>query len=120
MWSRPADLHQQGARGHRCGIGTCWRPKKQAAAHVPALTRPALPGIRQRGGTMSDLMTRAEIIKLARALNTTADQLSFLQRLGAKDLRHLREHVSVADPACPRGSDQSWREGLRVFRTPTK
>jgi len=41
----------------------------------------------------ADLATRAELVKLARALGTTSDGVEFASALGARDIRLLRERV---------------------------
>ena len=44
---------------------------------------------------MSDLVTRAEVIKLARTLDVAGVQCRPLESLGAEDLRRLRQHMSA-------------------------
>lgn len=42
---------------------------------------------------MTDLVTRAEIVKMARTLGATTEIVAFLEPLGAEDLRELRERI---------------------------
>src|SRR5438093_2162544 len=43
-----------------------------------------------------DLATQAELVKLARALNTTPDHVAFAKSLSRDDIRRLRERVVAA------------------------
>jgi hypothetical protein len=44
----------------------------------------------------TDVASRAELVKLARALGTTPDEVAFAASLGAGDIRRLRERVVAA------------------------
>jgi hypothetical protein len=66
------------------------RPAGHAAA------RSASDPATASGATAADLVTRAELTKLARALGMPAERVGFLAGLPVEDLRVLRERVSAA------------------------
>jgi hypothetical protein len=64
---------------------------------------------------MADLLTRAELTKLARALGTTPDRVEFLAGYPVDDLRRLRERISASLHDRHRGGVQRMAAASRIL-----